>query len=650
MASGGRTSFQFLIGCNVTGTQQVTKLGNSMQGVQGKAKNLALSMKGLATGLAAVAGAAASFRAISQSLEVFSDRQADALSLTLGLTRLTNEAPKTARALTKVADALGYETLFDESDFQKGFVLLTTFKDIAVSNYRAIAEAAADMAQATPTVSVQSAFMQLAKAMGDPARGLTALRRSGVIFTEQQTQMVKSLVKANKHFEAQQLILKAVQASYNNLSKIAAKGLAGSFDTLGQRLRDFQYELGKLLTPFAQPLIDGLAGGIAKMTEAIKAVIKFMPILIDKMRILLKITAAYAAVWLSMTAMKALGAILKAARILLSIDKARLALTKARAVLEAAMASKNIWGALALGGAAFAVINKAIDSAVDSTKELYEELEKTIDAIGGGKGKKGEKGGGLLGGIKDGMTKYMDSIKTLAEGVSDIVQKTFKGLEDALVNFVKTGKLNFANLVDSILTDIARLTIQKTITGPLSTILSNALTGAIGGSLSNAATQSATTAVTSNTSGVANQLQQQFGDGGYGTSGGTGMMYGRALGGSVVSGASYLVGEQGPEMFTPTGDGTITSNHDLVMDRYRPTGSASTAGTSAEEGGSFSTGGGAVIDVNYHVESINSVDYVTVAQFQQGMSQAAKEGAKQGEQATLHKLQNSSSTRRRVGV
>ena len=103
-------------------------------------------------------------------------------------------------------------------------------------------------------------------------------------------------------------------------------------------------------------------------------------------------------------------------------------------------------------------------------------------------------------------------------------------------------------------------------------------------------------------------------------------------------------------MFTPTGDGTITSNHDLVMDRYRPTGSASAAGTSAEVGGSFSTGGAAVIDLRYDVERINSVDYVTAAQFQQGMSQAAREGAKRGEQATLHRLQTSSSTRRRVGV
>jgi len=33
---------------------------------------------------------------------------------------------------------------------------------------------------------------------------------------------------------------------------------------------------------------------------------------------------------------------------------------------------------------------------------------------------------------------------------------------------------------------------------------------------------------------------------------------GRAAGGPVYAGQSYVVGERGPEMFTPTGSGTIT--------------------------------------------------------------------------------------------
>jgi hypothetical protein len=35
----------------------------------------------------------------------------------------------------------------------------------------------------------------------------------------------------------------------------------------------------------------------------------------------------------------------------------------------------------------------------------------------------------------------------------------------------------------------------------------------------------------------------------------------RALGGPVVGGSSYLVGERGPELFTPSSSGNITPNH-----------------------------------------------------------------------------------------
>ena len=68
---------------------------------------------------------------------------------------------------------------------------------------------------------------------------------------------------------------------------------------------------------------------------------------------------------------------------------------------------------------------------------------------------------------------------------------------------------------------------------------------------------------------------------------------------------------------------------------------------SGEGGG---TAVAAPIDVRYTVERINSVDYVTADQFQTGMRQAANQGAKQGEQQTLKRLQMSGSTRKRLGL
>ena len=66
---------------------------------------------------------------------------------------------------------------------------------------------------------------------------------------------------------------------------------------------------------------------------------------------------------------------------------------------------------------------------------------------------------------------FNDSIKTIQESMADVVVKGIKAMEDALVDFVMTGKLNFKNLANSIIADMARIAIQQTITKPLQTLL-----------------------------------------------------------------------------------------------------------------------------------------------------------------------------------
>lgn len=68
----------------------------------------------------------------------------------------------------------------------------------------------------------------------------------------------------------------------------------------------------------------------------------------------------------------------------------------------------------------------------------------------------------LMGGAKS----YYDSIKTLAESISDAVNGAFKKMEDTLVNFVMTGKLAFQDLARSIIESMARIAIQQTIMKP----------------------------------------------------------------------------------------------------------------------------------------------------------------------------------------
>ena len=279
--------FGMLISANVQGENKVKRLGNSMQGVQGKAKNLALSLKGLVGPLVAIGSAAAVFGTLRKSFEVLAEREADFATLANGLKRVSTDAPKAAKALRGIADELGFKTLFDEKAFQKGFSLLTSFKNIGLDSYGRVAETAADLAQINQT-DLKSSFLQLAKALSDPTRGLTALSRSGVIFTETQRQMILELHNSGRAMEAQAAILKIVEGSYKGAARAAATGLAGAFDTLGQKVRDFNEALGTAAAPFMEPLVKATTGVFDVVTDGMNAISDDMVIFAKNIEIALK--------------------------------------------------------------------------------------------------------------------------------------------------------------------------------------------------------------------------------------------------------------------------------------------------------------------------------------------------------------------------
>lgn len=88
-----------------------------------------------------------------------------------------------------------------------------------------------------------------------------------------------------------------------------------------------------------------------------------------------------------------------------------------------------------------------------------------------------EKEGDWLLGAQDALITYSDQVQNVYESVGDAVMNAFKGMENALVQFVTKGKMDFASLADSIIADMARIMIQKTILGPLAGAFGNFLGG-----------------------------------------------------------------------------------------------------------------------------------------------------------------------------
>ena len=102
----------------------------------------------------------------------------------------------------------------------------------------------------------------------------------------------------------------------------------------------------------------------------------------------------------------------------------------------------------------------------EGTKSVQEFSEEITKSFGGQ--------------MQSKLKTFNESIKTVQESMADVVVKGIKGMEDALVKFVETGKLNFRDLTRSILSDMARIAIQQTITKPLGNFFENLFKNANG--------------------------------------------------------------------------------------------------------------------------------------------------------------------------
>jgi lambda family phage tail tape measure protein len=86
-----------------------------------------------------------------------------------------------------------------------------------------------------------------------------------------------------------------------------------------------------------------------------------------------------------------------------------------------------------------------------------------------------------IAGINKGLTDLTKTSEDFTNDVAGAVSNAFNGLEDALTEWVTTGKMDFKSLATSILGDIARIVIRYTVIQPIIQALSGLFGGMFGG-------------------------------------------------------------------------------------------------------------------------------------------------------------------------
>lgn len=95
-----------------------------------------------------------------------------------------------------------------------------------------------------------------------------------------------------------------------------------------------------------------------------------------------------------------------------------------------------------------------------------------------------------LEGMKQGFEDYADSAMNLGAQIQAATQNSFKGMEDSLLNFVKTGKLSFTDMANSIINDLIRIAIRASITGPIASAIGGMFGNFFGGTAAKTASSS----------------------------------------------------------------------------------------------------------------------------------------------------------------
>lgn len=108
----------------------------------------------------------------------------------------------------------------------------------------------------------------------------------------------------------------------------------------------------------------------------------------------------------------------------------------------------------------------------DELKAIQESLHEELIMVRDHYARLKELQGDWTLGASSALQNYADQAANLFESVGNMVSNVFSGMEGALVQFVRTGKMDFKSLADSIISDMMRIAIQQNVTGPLAGLLS----------------------------------------------------------------------------------------------------------------------------------------------------------------------------------
>jgi hypothetical protein len=203
---------------------------------------------------------------ISESIELSRVQEKAVAQVQAGLISTNNAVGYSLEQLTAKAAEFQRSSLFgDEQILQDLTSVMLTFTNVTGESFDRAQQAALDLSTRMGG-DLKGAAVQLGKALNDPIKGTAALAKSGIQFTEQQKEQIKTLTESGDIVSAQSIILDELNTQFGGSAKAAAEA-DGGITQLSNAFNDMREVIGKVIIENIKPMIQGLRDFFLELKE-----------------------------------------------------------------------------------------------------------------------------------------------------------------------------------------------------------------------------------------------------------------------------------------------------------------------------------------------------------------------------------------------
>ncbi len=250
---------------------RLTKNGRNVEGLTGAFGRFGKRMSQMRSQLLIVAFAfGVVAKAISSLNKLVTDFQKAQGKINAILKSTTGAAGKTSQELTEMADTYQKTFAISNTVIMEMQSRLLTFTNITGSQFDRTAKAALNLSTVFGQ-DLNQATIQVGKAINDPIKGYTALRRIGVSFSAQQVKLIKQFQEQGDVISAQNVILKELERELGNAAEASLQGAYAN--TQWQRAMNNLADAGRELGNILQPVLYLLAGTVNLIAVGFKKVL-----------------------------------------------------------------------------------------------------------------------------------------------------------------------------------------------------------------------------------------------------------------------------------------------------------------------------------------------------------------------------------------